>query len=86
MISTGSRYESGRLHVDGDTTYVQRVFPTIRSLQFRLHTWTEADRLDILAARYFGDPKKWWRIMDLNPAIQGPGDLVPGMRIRVPNV
>jgi hypothetical protein len=50
-----------------------------------MHHWSEADRLDILAARYFGDSTQWWRIMDMNPLVQAPADLRPGMVIRVPD-
>lgn len=33
------------------------------------HTWTAGDRLDLLAAHYYGDATRWWRILDANPDI-----------------
>lgn len=32
------------------------------------HSVVQGDRLDLLAARYLGDPQLWWRIADANPA------------------
>lgn len=84
MITNESRYVDGRLRTVEDKVGVTRNFPVQRSA-YRLHTWSQADRLDVLAARHFGDAKQWWRIMDMNPTILGPRDLRPGMRIRVPN-
>jgi hypothetical protein len=38
------------------------------------HSVVEGDRLDNLAARYFGDPELFWRICDANAAMH-PGEL-----------
>jgi hypothetical protein len=32
------------------------------------HEVVEGDRLDLISARYFGDPELWWRTADANPA------------------
>jgi nucleoid-associated protein YgaU len=43
------------------------------------------ERLDHLAARFYGDPRRYWLILDANPEILDPFDLlVPGRRIRIP--
>lgn len=39
------------------------------------HTVTQGDRLDLIAAKYLGDPLMFWLICDANGAIR-PGDLV----------
>lgn len=39
------------------------------------HRVTEDDRLDLIAARYYGDPTASWRISDANAALD-PDDLV----------
>jgi hypothetical protein len=39
------------------------------------HTVTRADRLDLIAAKYIGDPLMFWQICDANGAI-APNDLV----------
>lgn len=44
----------------------------------------EADRLDLLAARYLGNPELYWRICDANGALR-PNELVDvvGTRLRI---
>src|SRR5260370_36455273 len=37
---------------------------------------TAADRLDLIAAKFFGDAEQFWRIADANDAMN-PGDLIP---------
>jgi nucleoid-associated protein YgaU len=39
------------------------------------HTVVQGDRLDLIAAKYLGDPLLFWLICDANGAIR-PGDLV----------
>lgn len=48
-------------------------------------TVTQGDRLDLIAARTFGDPEHFWRICDANNAMN-PFDLTAemGRRLRVP--
>ena len=48
------------------------------------HTVTEGERLDHIAARYFGDPELFWRIADANGALR-PEQLIEtlGRRIRI---
>jgi nucleoid-associated protein YgaU len=38
--------------------------------QLRSHTVVQGDRLDNLAATYFGDPVQWWRLADANRAMR----------------
>ena len=48
------------------------------------HTVIQGDRLDNIAARYFGDPEQFWRICDANRAIR-PEELTetPGRKLRI---
>jgi len=39
------------------------------------HTVQATDRLDLLALHYYGDPSRWWRILDANPEILCGADL-----------
>lgn len=39
------------------------------------HTLKATDRLDTLAQHYYGDTRKWWRILDANPEISCGADL-----------
>ena len=48
------------------------------------HTTKQGDRLDLLAAKYLGDPLMYWLICDANGAIR-PEDLVatPGQTLNI---
>ena len=39
------------------------------------HTLTEGERLDHIAAKYFGDPEQFWRLCDANGIVR-PNDLL----------
>jgi hypothetical protein len=39
------------------------------------HTLAAGDRLDALAQHYYGDPRRWWRILDANPTLVFGADL-----------
>jgi hypothetical protein len=41
-----------------------------------LYTVHDADRLDLLAFKYYGDPTRWWQICDANPEPPFPTDLL----------
>jgi hypothetical protein len=41
-----------------------------------LHTLNQTDRLDLLAYKYYGNPKKWWLICDANPDFALPINLL----------
>jgi len=51
--------------------------PTIR------HRVLQGETVDLLASRFLGDERLWWRILDANPAIY-PLDLAPGDVIEIP--
>lgn len=48
------------------------------------HFVIEGDRLDVITARYIGDPEQFWRICDANPVLH-PAELteVAGSIIRI---
>lgn len=48
------------------------------------HTVVQGDRLDLLAAKYIGDPEQFWRICDANRAID-PAQLTAtaGKKLRI---
>jgi hypothetical protein len=59
--------------VDGRTvTYLGRRFvpPPDRFAPLRQHRVVQGDRLDSLAAQYFGDPELFWRLCDANNAVR----------------
>ena len=89
MIFKGSRYSHVEvitpLAPNGDTPEVL----ALRVIEARASTFryvvSEGDRLDQLAARFYGDPTKYWLILDANPDTLNPFDLLqPGIAINVP--
>jgi hypothetical protein len=48
------------------------------------HVVAQGDRLDVVTARYIGDPEQFWRLCDANPVLH-PADLTatPGDVIRI---
>ena len=76
VFGPSSRYaglEIARVDVDGTTVlYVRRRFlPQPESLSpVGVHSVTQGERLDHIAARYLGDPELFWRICDANRALQ----------------
>ncbi len=73
----------------GPVAYVTRRFlPSLAQAgAVQHHTVTQGERLDTIAARYFGDPTQFWRICDANDALR-PQDLTatPGTVLRIPSV
>jgi hypothetical protein len=89
MIFTDSRYASGILAKSYDArnesyaVSVFRQFPTETSTFF-FYTWTQRDRIDLVANELLGDPELWWVIMDYNPEIANPFDIPLGTILRIP--
>ena len=51
------------------------------------HTLAGGERLDMLAYHYYGDPRRWWRILDANPQLLGAHEaeqLAQGATIAIP--
>jgi hypothetical protein len=67
-------------------TYLRRRFvpQADRFTLVREHAVVQGDRLDNLAAKYFGDPEQYWRLCDANNAIR-PEELIEiiGRRLRI---
>ncbi|MEV0536001.1 LysM domain-containing protein [Kitasatospora sp. NPDC050463] len=90
MTDPGSRYaeaarrsrlvttQDGRVHAVLPTRFVP---PTTGWYH---HTVVEGDRLDLLAARYYGRADRFWLIADANPGVDPEDLLTPGARITVP--
>jgi hypothetical protein len=91
MIYSDSRYASGKVLVANDPrngtfpTAVYRTFPSARS-GFYYYTWTDGDRIDIVAFKLLGTPLSWWKIMDFNPEIVNPFSIPVGATLRIPSV
>jgi hypothetical protein len=81
MFETTSRYAS----VDDATLDQPLADGTVRTIRFKRrrflpdpsamtlltrHVMTDADRLDLVAARYVGDPTMFWRLCDSNDVLR----------------
>ncbi len=88
MFSKSSRYARvGEYQVTGGDG-VPHLCKKIRFIPastgvFR-HTVREGDRLDLLAYRYYGDPQKFWLIVDANNVVLADDLLQPGRQIVIP--
>jgi hypothetical protein len=91
MFEPGSRYfdlETTSLILPGgrEVRYVRRRFLPLATAgaAFTEHSVAEGERLDHITARYLGDPELFWRLCDINTAMQ-PDELTAeiGRRLRV---
>ena len=80
MFSKGSRYqnlsESSPVDAEGERLLGKDVRQIPRTTGAFSHTVREADRLDLLAFKYYGDAAKWWHISDANAGATFPTDLL----------
>ena len=71
---------------DKEVAYLRRRFvPSPENFTLlQEHFVVEGERLDVLSARYVGDPEQFWRICDANPVLH-PDELTegPGTVIRI---
>lgn len=80
MIFKGSRYEKVRAFAPAPAG--RPTFPGTRQREVETltgvieHVVQEGDRLDLLARHYYNDDRLWWRIVDANPEVVFPGDLL----------
>jgi hypothetical protein len=90
-LSATSRYAHvGRakfeLADDRTVVYLRRRFlpPADELVEIQVHTVTDGERLDQIAAKYLDDPEQFWRICDSNNAMF-PDDLTakPGRKLRI---
>jgi hypothetical protein len=78
----------------GGTREVMYLLPspprsTAPTTPLAVHRVLADDRVDLLAARYLGDPDAWWRICDANAALDpdelvGPGNAGATIVVAVP--
>jgi prophage DNA circulation protein len=90
LIFSNSRYAEGAIfkaHNPQKKNYsitVLREFPSYSS-EFFYYTWTENDRIDMVANKFLGSPDVWWELLDINPEIIDPFDIPIGTALRIPN-
>jgi hypothetical protein len=58
-----------------EVRYLRRRPPPRAATPLARHRVGSDDRLDLITARYLGDPTAWWRVADANPCLD-PDELV----------
>ena len=99
MFDPASRYfpiETSQITVpdseDGtrEIRFVKRRFVPAAETMTTLveHTFMQGERLDLITARYLGDPTQFWRVCDANNVLQPEELEVTGQLIKIamPNV
>lgn len=80
MFSKNSRYrnlpESSPVDARGERPLGKELRRIARAEGRFIYTVRDADRLDLLAFKYYNDPTKWWQICDANPEQPFPLDLL----------
>jgi nucleoid-associated protein YgaU len=89
MIFKGSRYTDVQviqpLGAEGKSPRVLAERRITREPGVLEHVAAEGERLDQLAANFYGEPTKYWLILDANLETLNPFELLqPGRTIRVP--
>lgn len=88
-VSANSRYANNSVAVITGEDGVARstlmpAAPVSRALTVIDYTWRAEDRVDLLAARVFGDETLWWVIGQANPEILDWLAVTPGTVVRIP--
>lgn len=90
MIFANSRYVDGTIYKAHNpmkniySVTVSREYPQY-SVEFFHYTWSERDRIDVIANKFLGSSDLWWQIMDINPEIIDPFNIPLGTPVRIPN-
>ena len=50
------------------------------------HIYTEGERLEQIAQRYYNRPDYWWVIPEYNPKVSDFANIKPGTVLRIPRV
>jgi len=92
MIFKGSRYEYSTVDFFSPNTtkseqpVIFYTFSTLGRLSYWEHQYTQGERLDQIAAKYYQNPRSWWLIPEYNPEIVDFTAITPGTILRIPNV
>lgn len=89
MISAASRYANNSIENITGTDGVTRRTILPRTVVSHTavvtdYTWRAGDRVDLLAARTYGDESLWWVLADANPQILDWTSVVEGTIVRIP--
>jgi len=91
-IFKGSRYEYSTVDYfsttpDGaENPVVFYQFSPLGLVRYWVHEYVKGERLDQIAAKYYGKPEFWWIIPEYNPELEDITDIPAGTQLRIPNV
>jgi len=91
-IYKGSRYEYSTVDfvsttVNGDANpIVYYQLTKLPKITYTEHVYTQGERLDQLAYKYYKNPEYWWIIPEFNPEISDFTNIPTGTVIKIPNV
>ena len=78
-----AKYDAAsRYRVDDSGQLATRQLST--TTVYTLYRVVAGDTLETIAARHFGNHRRYWEIADANPQVQFPLDIVVGDTIRLP--
>lgn len=91
MIGVTSRYRDNKvlLIMDPEGDIRPSIIwepPVTQSFTYVSYVWSEGDRVDLIAAAYYGDPTFWWLLARANPEILEWNSVAMGTVIRIPDV
>lgn len=91
LIDRTSRYQRNLLDLVADRNgnpqqYIVHRTPVAMTLQINDYLWRQYDRVDSVAAGYYGSESSWWMIAEANPQVLDWTSVVPGTRVRIPRV
>jgi|CryBogDrversion2_4_1035264.scaffolds.fasta_scaffold02340_4 hypothetical protein len=66
-----------------NTPIVFYEFDSIGTITYRIHVYTEGERLDDIAFQYWGRPKMWWMIPEYNPQLTDFTNITPGTELKI---
>lgn len=88
MIDTSSRYASVGTYVAEDSSGEQvealELRPPVSARAALFYTPDASERLDHLAHRYLGDPRRFWRLCDASDELDPFDVLHPGRPLSIP--
>lgn len=91
LISRTSRYQRNLTGLVNDRNgnpqqYIVHRAPVAMTLQVQDYRWREYDRIDTVAANFYGSETSWWMFAEANPQILDWSAVPAGTRIRIPRV
>ena len=88
MIFKDSRYTNVRVNEDdGVTTFEARRTPHFTTVGCTTHVVVEEETLDLIANKYYQNPRYWWAILDANlDKLQDFFNIEPGTKLVIPRL